>query len=241
MSRTTLISGVLPLLLTACLKDGVLPPPELPEGPVDLRFELVRGLEPFALHTPYTDGQGNVVYFTELKFLLSGVHGYDQYDRLVADFPDRILLLDGQYPVSLHAMGTMTPGSMHQLHFTAGVSAAYVAGTGPFIEGAQPPTGGARLHLLMRGHVDVDGNGQYDEGTDVTFTYAPASEAALRDRHMHLRADMHDGERITLGLFLDIRLLLTGIDLLAHPEAHGSEPQAVQVMNNLTAAIMVRY
>jgi len=247
MKSAALALPVLLMLLSSCLKDGALPPDRRGDGAVDLRFDLVVGMTPFSMDQAYLDGAGNIVRFTDLKFHLSGLHLHDDDAALVADLREALLLIDGACPSVTRRLGTMADGHVHTLHFTAGT------GDGP---GAPPPSGtghppadpdmradssGTRLHLLMRGYVDRDGNGRFDEGVDLRFSYRPHGSGAMRERHLHLHADMIDGGPITLGLRMDVRMLFLGLDLLARPECQGADEDCQRLMNNLAAAIMVAF
>lgn len=238
---------LLALAFTACLKDGVLPPVRPDEGPVDLKVDLVAGMHAFDLDQGYQDGHGNTIRFTELKFYVSGIHFYDDDGSLAADMPDAVLLLDGAQPSLTQRLGTMADGHIHDIHFTAGLGDELQTG------GSHPPghplghtamfcpeTGG-RLHLLMKGYVDQDGNGQFDPDVDVHFEYRPYGPEVFRDRHLHVHANMVGGEMNTLWLRVDVRIMLFGIDLLEDPQASGGSDGAVMLMNNLVAAVMVQY
>jgi hypothetical protein len=238
---------LLAVAFTACLKDGVLPPDRPAEGPVDLKVDLVAGTHAFDMGQLYLDGQGHAIRFTELKFYLSGVHFYDDDGSLAADMPEAVLLVDGAQPSLTQRLGTMADGHIHDIHFTAGLGEELQSGGShppghPLAHAAMQSTGtGGRLHLLMRGYVDQDGDGHFDPDVDVPFEYRPHGPEAFRDRHLHLHADMVNGVMPTLRLRVDVRILLFGMDLLEHPEASGGSDGAVMLMNNLMAAVMVSY
>lgn len=214
------------------------------EGPVELRFELVAGMERFSLDRSYHDGAGNLVRFTDLRFYLSGIHAYDDDGAMVADMQRSVVLVKGSEPVLRANLGAMPDGHIHELHFSAGViDGQGLQGVGlgndPLADPAmQGPNG--RLHLLVEGYVDRDADGVYTPGHDLQFRFAPTGPVHLRDRHIHLHADMVDGGGVLLGLQLDVRLLLLGMDLSNLP-MEGADHLHATLMNNLVAGIMVRF
>ena len=242
--RAILALLVAAALLPSCLKDGQLPAPRTAEGPVDLRFELVAGMEPFSLGRTYLDGAGNMIRFTDLRFYLSGIHAYDDDGAMVADMQRAVVLVKGSDPVFQATLGSMPNGHIHELHFTGGVVQGQgMQGVGPGSDpladpAMQGPDG--LIHLLVEGYVDRDADGHYTQGQDLPFRFAPSGPQLLRDRHLHCHTDMIDGGGVLLGLRLDVRLLLLGLDLSAIP-AEGLDAHYTALMNNLVAGITVRY
>lgn len=229
------------LFLMACLKDGVLPQPKATEGPLELRFDWVHGMQPLDLATTYQDGVGRAVRFAAIKFLLCDLHAYDDDSTLVAGFPGSTLLVDARYPGRTWAMGNMADGHIHAIHFTAGHDRP--TGTGSVQDDPEMlgPHGHLRAQLLITGHVDSNGDGIVDPLVDQPFELRPGGPLLVRQRHLHLHADMFDGRTVTLGLMLDIRMLMIGVDLLNTPHVAGEGEDAARLMNNLAAGIMVRY
>lgn len=237
----------LALLLSACLKDGVMPTPKKEEGPVELAMEMVVGSEPFHLHHAYQDWAGNTVRFTTLKCYISGIRLQDDDSTLVANLSAAVVLLDGQSPSSRHQLGRMSNGHVHSIEFTGGLATdeqlhgAYGPGHVLSDPSMACPDGGGRIHLLMEGYLDRDGDGAFDPAVDLAFSYRPSGPEAARGRHLHLHADMVGGELLTLRMRLDVRFILLGIDLAEQPLASGNDPKALAALANLAAGVYPWY
>ncbi len=239
LSFTALLGIV---LFSGCLKDGVLPPRIPEEGPVRLSLEVRNGSIPFVLGTQTQDGAGNTIYITAFACYLSQVAFHDDSDVVVADYPASMILLDGSIPKMDHALGNMSNGHVHDIWFTAGTGLqpdAVDDCTAPDAQSMRDPQGNS-IHLLMKGFVDRNGNGMFDSGADVPFEVRPSGPNALRRRHFHLHADMVEGKPLSLGVKVDVRLILLGVDLLAEPVVTGDHPTAMAVMNNFATAVSAR-
>ncbi len=214
---------------TGCYKDKDLPPAPLPaEGPVSLRFDLIVGTELLTLHAPIVDLYGNRLVITRLKFVLADWALRDDDDQLVADLPGAVVLVDGTRPSEVHALGRMGNGHIHAVEYAAGAADAVVPDPDLLLNGVP-------VHLLLQGFVDRDGDGAFDGAVDQAFDYRPAGAEALRDRHMHLHADMVGGAPVTLWLELDVRFLLAGVDPMERPVAEGADSVSLRLMDNLVS------
>jgi hypothetical protein len=68
-------------------------------------------------------------------------------------------------------------------------------------------------------------NGQFDEGVDSEFDYRLVAGTARPSRHFHMHADMIDGQDLTLGIRVDVRILL----LLAVDSSCAPTPVSVDI------------
>lgn len=231
------------LVLGACVKDGVLPSKVQKEGPVELMVELVSGVSPFDMARGYLDGAGNSIRFTTLRFYLSNVHLQDPDSNMIGGGPAKLLLLDGSVPSTRHDLGMIPNGHIEEVRFSSGLD-QYNACDQVF-----PPShpladplmqcadGNGRLHMLMEGFVDINGNGVFDAVEDVLFDYRPSGPAASLSRHFHMHADMVEGKPLTLSLRVDVLILLLGLDLKTQPRALGDAPQGAALVSNLALAV----
>jgi hypothetical protein len=89
----------------------------------------------------------------------------------------------------------------------------------------------------MEGHVDGNGDGDFDDLQDVAFAYHCATDALLREDHVHVHADVTAGATVVLSVKVDVAALMNTLDLLADPVPMGGGPNNVTAMNNLVMAI----
>lgn len=244
--------SILPLLalaavsLPACKKDKdeVAPPPASTDATVSIRFQFVHGVNPFDINATYSDGFGNAVRLSTLKFYASDFHLEDDGGATVADFHDKVVLADGALPNQAYELGSMAAGHIHQVHFALGLDSATnhaVPQTAPYplnipgMHWSWNPAAGYKF-LNLEGHVDGTGDGDFDDPEDKVVTYHCATDALLRQDHFHFHADVNGGA-VTLVAKVDVAVLLMGLDLLTNSVAMGAGPANVQAMNNLSAAI----
>lgn len=231
------------LLATGCLKDGILPPSTQADGTVALQVDMVHGVHPFEAGMFCEDGAGNRIRFSVLKFYLTGIDLLDTDSNQVAGVSSTELLLDGNAPSSRHILGRIPNGHIEEFRFTAGLDrtftceASYPNGhpyTDPDMQSLDDL---GRLHLFMKGYVDVNGSGSFDEGVDSEFEYRVGGGTVRPIRHFHVHADMVDGEDLTLGIRVDIRVLLLAIDLRAYPSSLGNDNVSDLLLDNLSVAV----
>lgn len=243
--RQFFVACMLTMFATGCLKDGVMPTPAKNEGPVDLAVELVVGGEPFRIDQPLVDWDGDPIRFTALKFYLSGLRLFDEHGSLLMDHGGNVLLVDGARNSATWHLGVIPNGHVEHLELFGGLCREEQM-TGQFAAGhvlsdTAMQSDAGRLHLLMTGYLDHDRNGLFDPGVDQAFAYRAGGVGSAQLRHMHLHADMTNGEPLTLGLRIDVRFILLGIDLAAHPFASGDDPYALAAMTNLVTGIYPWY
>ncbi|HRD53582.1 MAG TPA: hypothetical protein PKY96_13125 [Flavobacteriales bacterium] len=211
---------------------------------MNLRFNFVHGVNPFDINTNYTDGAGQAMRFSTLKFYVSEIHLEDDAGATVADFGSKVLLADGATPNASYELGSMNPGHVHEIHFKLGLnstvnhadptSAVYPLNI-PGMHWSWNPAAGYKF-LNMEGHVDGNGDGDFDDVEDKVFTYHCATDALLRSDHVHFHAEVNGGN-VTLEAKVDVAMLLLGLNLLDNSVAMGAGPNNVAAMDNLVVAV----
>ncbi|MCW5900435.1 MAG: hypothetical protein KIT10_14315 [Flavobacteriales bacterium] len=242
------ITAITLLTLTACKKDEPLPPtpdPTPTEATIRMAFHWKSGLADFNINNTYQDGAGNPVRFTFLKFYASDFHLTNDDGAQVAEFHNKVLLVDAASSNNTFTLGTMPPGHVHEVHLVLGLDSAtnhadpmqapYPLDQ-PNMHWFWNPTAGY-IFLKAEGYVDVNGNGSFDPGVDQGFEYHCATLALRREKHMHMHMDAMAGQTHTLEAQVDVNMLLMGLDLLANPVGHGGGANAQAMMDNLVTAI----
>ncbi len=240
------VSGLLlacSVLFTACLKDGVLPPKVPTEGLVSLDIRITNG--PFALTEAMRieDGTGAKVQLNTLKFYLSGVELWNADSAALSGLSNTVLLMDARQPRSIIQLGVIPNGHIEEFRFVPGLAESF-SGQGSFPQGhpfadpdMQDPDGSGRLNLLMEGYVDVNDNGVFDEGIDHAFEHRSVCNTPRPPKHFHIHADMVDGQDLTLGIQIDLRILMLAVDLSASLDPAEEAALHELLLNNLSAAI----
>jgi len=251
------VLAVATLTLVACKKEDPAPPappaPTPTTGTVRLSMEFVKGMTPFDFNAAHTDGAGNTIRFTTLKFYVSGAHAKDDDGTTVGSFNSTYMLVDAAASsMNTFTLGSMDAGHIHELHFTLGLDEAtnradptlaeYPLNI-PGMHWSWNPNAGYKF-LNMEGYVDVNDNGVFDDGVDVAFQYHCAqnvSQAAnapvLREADLHVHTDITAGSTVTIEAHVDVTALLAGVDLLTTPVAMGNGAGNQLLMNNLVTAI----
>ncbi len=249
MPRMWGVSGLLlacSVLVTACLKDGVLPPKVPTEGRVALDIEIINGSFALTETIRIEDGTGAKVQLNTLKFYLCGVELWNADSVPLSGLSTTALLLDAGQPRSTIQLGVIPNGHIEEFRFVPGIDqsfsaeAAYPSGH-PFTDpDMQDVVGYGRLSLLMEGFIDRNDNGAYDEGIDHAFEHRLLSNVPRPPKHFHIHADMVDGQDLTLGILVDLRILLLAVDLSAPLETAEEAALHALLLNNLSAAIRAR-
>lgn len=248
--RNRAIIATMGLALSACKKDAETPPAPpgsggATTGTVRIAFSFVDDHDAFDINGTYHDGAGNAVRFSTLKFYVSNIHLSDDAGNDVGHFEDAYLLVDGAASENLFTLGTISPAHVHEAHVHLGLesevnhadplTAAYPLNI-PSMHWSWNPTAGYKF-LNMEGHVDGNGDGDFDDAEDVAFTYHCATDALLRDTHLHIHANVNAGETATMEASVDVAVLLSGLDLLGNPMAMGGGVHNVTAMDSLVSAI----
>ncbi len=247
--RHLAIIAIIPSILIACKKDAETPPAPTPTPPttgtVRISFEFVNGEDHFDMDHTYHDGAGNAVRFSTLKFYVSNISLSDDADNEVGHFEHAYLLVDGGAAENLFTLGTIPAAHVHEAHIHIGLESAvnhadpltaeYPLNI-PDMHWSWNPTAGYKF-LNMEGHVDGNGDGDFDDAEDVAFTYHCATDALLRETHVHIHANVNAGATATMEAKVDVGVLLSGLDLMANPMAMGGGANNVTAMDSLVSAI----
>lgn len=207
------------------------------------RFDFVHGTNAFDINGTYTDGAGHAITFTTLKFYASDFVMKDDAGNTVASYAGKAVLADAANSAA-QTIGTMGHGHIHEVHFSLGLNstmnhadptiAAYPLNI-PGMHWGWNPAAGYKF-LNMEGHVDGNGDGDTVDPEDAAFTYHCATDALLREDHIHFHRDV-DGGTVVITAKVNVALLMTGLDLLANPMQMGAGTGNVAAMDNLVAAI----
>ena len=216
-------------------------------------MEFMNGMMPFDFNAAHTDGAGNNIRFTTLKFYVSGAQAMDAAGATAGSFNSTYMLVDAAAPLlNNFTLGSMTAGHVHELHFLLGLDEAtnridptladYPLNI-PGMHWSWNPSAGYKF-MNMEGYVDVNNNGVFDDGADVVFEYHCAqnvSQAAtapvLRESQLMVHQDLAVGAELTVMSHVNMATLLTGMDLLATPVAMGNGAGNQLLMDNLAASI----
>ncbi|MBK7947044.1 MAG: hypothetical protein IPJ85_17810 [Flavobacteriales bacterium] len=210
---------------------------------IQAKFNFVHGMNAFDINSTYADGAGHAIKFSSLKFYASDFVLMDDAGTTVGNYANMAVLADASNSVA-QTLGTMGHGHIHEVHFSLGLNstvnhadptgAAYPLNI-PGMHWSWNPAAGYKF-LNMEGHVDGNGDGDFDDAEDVPFTYHCATDALLGDDHIHFHQDV-DGGTVVITAKVNVALLVTGLDFLANPVAMGGGPNNQAAMTNLAAAI----
>ncbi|MBK9176494.1 MAG: hypothetical protein IPM46_09175 [Flavobacteriales bacterium] len=210
---------------------------------IQMQFDFVHGADAFDMNGTYADGVGHAVRFSTLKFYASDFELMDDAHVTVASYMNKAVLADASASAA-QEIGTMGHGHIHEVHFSLGLNstlnhadpttAAYPLNI-PGMHWGWNPAAGYKF-LNMEGHVDGNGDGDLDDPEDVAFTYHCATDALLREAHLHIHRDV-DGGTVVLTAKVDVAVLLSGLDLLTNSTAMGGGANNVTAMDSLVSAI----
>jgi hypothetical protein len=245
--------AMIALSLAACKKDEhqhadptPAPTPTPTTGTVKLGFSFVHGANAFNLNNTYQDAAGNNVRFDKVKFYASNFHISDDAGAEVGHFHDTYLLLDAAATSNVFTLGTINPAHVHEVEFTLGLDGetnhadptlAEAPLNIPDMHWSWNPTAGYKF-LNMEGHVDTNGDGDFDDATDGTFTYHCATDALARPAMVMAHADVIAGGTVTVLANVDMAVVLQAMNVTANPmPSMGGNSVNGGLMNALVTAI----
>ena len=240
----------IPLVLGACKKDKEEDP--APDdhahehGTLAMSVAFMNGSASFNFATTYQDGATNNIRFDKIKFLISDIHVQDDAGTTVAEFQNRVLLVDASVGNSF-TLGEIAAGHVHEAHFALGLDSAAngadpAAAVAPLDDTDMHATLGDPLarynFLVMEGKVDGNNDGDFDDVEDESFTYPCFGNSLLRETHVHVHTNLTAGSTLTLAIKVDVGTLISGLDLLSTPTVTISdETVANTAMDSLVSAI----
>lgn len=230
--------------LSACV------PPE-PVEPVDTRPTLaVRVMHsydslPFDPQAALSDGAGNAIRFTTLKFIASGFVAENAEGDTVAEFPMSAMVEDPLLNYSHEkGIGRVPTTDVRRLRFILGLDSALNHAnplTLPYPLNAPGnhwdwnPAAGFKF-LQLEGLVDVNGDGDFSDPEDESFVCHCATDALVRPLSLELEPEL--GQQVVRArLKVEWSTVLQGIDLLVAGTAMGKEAPCPQLMDNLVLAV----
>lgn len=241
------IMAALPIALAACKKDkdeDEAPVPSVTAGIIRANFTFMNGNSSFNINNAVLDGAGHNVRFSLLRFFISDIHLVDDADNPVGEFHETVLLLDASTSNEF-TLGSMSPGHVHEAHVSLGLdstvnhadplTAAYPLNVAGMHWSGNPAQG--YKFLVMEGVIDGNGDGDFLDAEDVPFTYHCATDALLREAHFHVHQDVTAGSTVTMMATVDVAKVISGLDLLAVPDAMGATSASTTAMDSLAVSI----
>ena len=233
----------------ACKKDPVeptpTPTPAGTTGTAAMSFNFMYGSAPLSLSSTYLDGAGNSFRLDKVKFYVSGVELHDDADVVIHEFPNSYLLVDAGATSNTFTLGTMEAQHIHEAHFALGLnstvnhsdplSATYPLNV-PEMHWSWSPTAGYKF-LVIEGMLDGNADGDFDDAEDVGIEYHCATDAMLREAHIHVHESLVAGTTLTMAATVDVATLVSGLDFLTSPTSHGGMAPNVMAMDSLVTAV----
>jgi len=231
--------AALALLTTSCKKETHAPVTPTATADLQMKISLVNDHSHVNMDQTFTDGMGNSIQFTGLKFFVGHVHIKGHENDVIAAYHDHFLF-DARANNTFH-LGPIPVEHIHELHFNLGLDEEACM--------HDPATAGAPFNtpdmhfgemgycfLNMEGRVDTNGDGIFDE-QDQPFQLHCGSPEMLRQLMLNVHQDLVAGSTTTLSLELDIADLLSGIDLLNNNMHMGGGEFGAQLLGTLRSAI----
>lgn len=247
--KTLAVLAAIAVVIVACKKDPDPPAPETPAvstAEVKIQFNFLHFGTPFDFNDTYFDGQNHSIRFTDLRFYASHIELTNDADVQVGEFPNSRMLVNAAASASdnLFSLGSISaPTHIHEAHIQLGLDSADNH-SDPTVEPYPLNVAdmmwswtSVRKFLRMEGYVDLNSSGSFEAGADSSFAYHCVGDALVRDTHAHVHHDLAAGESFTIPVDIELATLLSGMDLLTNPTAHGEGPLNVMAMDSLASAI----
>ncbi|MBL7962493.1 MAG: hypothetical protein JNM31_01495 [Flavobacteriales bacterium] len=241
--------AALALGLGACKKEKATAPDPSPATSATMRvaFNLKNGTAPYTLTTLLTDSAGHKVRFDKVRFYLSAIHLEDDNHVTVAEYHEKVFLVDAANSSNTFTLGTMAPGHVHMTEMHLGLDSATnhqdpMLATAPLNDATMHwgwnPAAGYKF-VVLEGRVDSNVDGLVDS-TDQLVEYHLATDALFMMAEAHTHADVEAGNTYTLQVTVDIGAVAGARDLLAKPMCHSmgmDMPFAMSLMQAMVLAI----
>jgi hypothetical protein len=237
--------AALALAFTSCKKETHAP--YSPTGTADLKVKvgLVNGHSHVDMDHTFTDGAGNTIKFTELKFFVGHMHLEGHHGDEIAAFHN-YHLFDGSAHHNHFHLGQIPAGHIHYLKFKIGLD-EHACMHDPANAPHPMNTPGMHCHdvgyrfLSITGRVDVDGDGNFDGPADLPFMLHCGAPDMLRSGQLNVHGDVAAGSTHTIQLEVNVAELVNGLDLRNNNMHMGGGEYGAQLMDNLKNAIGVHH
>lgn len=204
----------------------------------------MNGADAYDFNTPFTSDGGQSIRITKLKFYAHDFHLTDDDGATVAEFHDKIVLINAFAATNEFTLGDMDPGHIHNLELAIGLDSASSYGYPDQVTAPEPlndadmtwmwSTEAGRMFVKMEGFVDQNGNNALDAGELFEFHgIGPDMTAVLSEDHIH--EEVAGGTTVTLGLKVDVPTLFGGMVLPAIQ--HNDNAQVQTLMQNISTAL----
>ena len=235
--------AVLAILYTSCKKETHAPALPDAAGTADLKMKvmLVNNEQHVEFDQTFTDGAGNVIKITTMKFFVGHIHITGHEGEGLSSYHGHHLI-DLSLHDQVYDLGAIAMGHMHYMNFNIGLDEnacmqdPATAGH-PFNAPGMHFSGMGYCFFNMEGRVDVDGDGGFDGVEDTAFTLHCGAPDMLREKQLMVHQDIAAGSTIILPLQLNIADLLNGLDLRNNGMHMGGGEHGAQLMDNLQIAI----
>lgn len=229
------------VVLPGCKRESV-EPDEVHTVDLRLKFVFTYGTHDYELGSEYNDVTGRLYRVEDIRFLLSEFDVVDDFESVLADYGDRVLLVNAAATEESHPLGQLTAAHAHQTRFRIGLPAA-LNDADPST--AEAPLNDATMHwrsgsdegywfCILSGRMDTDNNGAIDDA-DGMFNYRCGTDALARTGWAIMHTELPDGGSFTVEVPVDVERLVAHLDLGAMPEALGGTALNVQLMDSLSA------
>ena len=98
------------------------------------------------------------------------------------------------------------------------------------------PTAGYKF-LVIEGIVDGNNDGDFDDTEDLGVEYHCATDAMLREAHIHVHETLVAGATLTMAANVDVATLVSGLDFMTTPTSHGGMAPNAMAMDSLVTSI----
>jgi hypothetical protein len=232
---------LLAMLFTSCKKETHAP--HAGSADLQLKIGLANGDAPVVMGQSLTDGAGNTIMFTGLKFFMGHLHLEGHHGDQIAAFHN-YHLFDGSQPNNTFHLGRVPAGHIHYLEFNVGLD-EHACMHDP--ASAPHPMNTPGMHceevgyrfFSMTGWVDVDGDGNFHGSADIPFMLHCGAPDMLREKRLTVHGEVIAGGTHTIHVGVNVADLLNGLDLRSNHMHMGGGGYGAQLMDNLTTAIAV--
>ena len=230
------LQRILAPLTVACLfascaheKENEAVAPQLAVHTVDMRLaiDFRHDGHAYDISSAYEDDFGHLFQLDTMRFLLSKAYAVNDDGDVLADYSNVFMLVDAAGSTHFD-LGPLTADHLHEIKFNIGLE-PLVNHADPSV--AEPPLNDLSMHsssnaegycsLQVTGRVDSNADGVVDE-TDQRFSHRCTGDDLFSAYATEVHANLPESGELTGWLPVDMRILLSDIDLLNTPSSTGS-------------------